>query len=125
MHGFIVIGNSENYINKFDGKKIEFPLAKIEDVRELSSFTKLKVTEKTVIVVKDFDNANIVSQNAFLKALEEPQENLSYILTATNINNILPTIVSRCEIIEFSNVKTELSNEESDKIKSFIKGKVG
>lgn len=125
MHAFLVIGDSKSFIDKFEGKKIEFPLSKIEDVRELSNFTKLKVTEKTIILIKDFDNATTVAQNAFLKALEEPQENLSYVLTATNINNVLPTIISRCEVVEFSNTKVEISKEDKERLDSFINGKIG
>src|SRR5216684_2561304 len=125
MHAFLVIGDGQNYIDKFEGRKLEFPFSKVEDVRELNSFTRLKVNEKKVIVIKDFDNATIVAQNAFLKALEEPQENLSYILTAKDINSILPTIVSRCEIIEFSASSLKLSGEEKEKIDNFINGKIG
>ena len=38
-----------------------------------------------------------------MKNLEEPTKNIIYILTANNINNILPTIVSRCQIIQIKN----------------------
>ena len=35
-----------------------------------------------------------------MKNLEEPQENLYYILTANSLAAVLPTIVSRCQVIK-------------------------
>ncbi|CAN5344937.1 hypothetical protein BH10PAT1_BH10PAT1_5840 [soil metagenome] len=124
MHAFLIIGDSKDYINKFPGKKIEFPFAKIADNKELNNFTKYKLNEKTVIVLKDFDKANTETQNSFLKSLEEPQENLSFILTATNIEKILPTIVSRSEVIEI-NSKSDISDEDINKTKEFVTKNIG
>ena len=42
------------------------------------------------------------AQNSFLKILEEPPEYAVIILTCNNINNILPTIKSRCVIYHFN-----------------------
>ncbi len=107
MHAFLLLGEGislkekiEEKTKELQGVPIEFPFAKVADVRDLASFTKFKLTQNSVIILKNFDAANEEAQNAFLKALEEPQENLTYILTATNIDKILPTIASRCQIIE-------------------------
>ena len=125
MHAFLVIGNSESFLANLPGKKMEVSIAKVADVRELSNFTKLKVTEETVIVIRDFDIATEETQNAFLKALEEPQTGLSYVLTARNIQNILPTIVSRCQVVEVKSEKLEVTNEDKEKIEKFIKSQTG
>src|SRR5690625_7732943 len=37
--------------------------------------------------------------NAFLKLLEEPSENVMFILTSSRPEQLLPTIVSRCQEI--------------------------
>ena len=125
MHAFLIVGQADEFIKNFDAIKIEFPLLKIADVRNLSNFTKLKVTEKTAIVIKNFHTASEEAQNALLKALEEPQENLYYILTAENIQNILPTIISRCQVIDVSSMSYIVSNDGKEKVNDFINAKTG
>ncbi|MCP4718170.1 MAG: DNA polymerase III subunit delta', partial [Desulfobacteraceae bacterium] len=44
---------------------------------------------------------NVQAQNALLKVLEEPPENTFFILTATQLAPLLPTILSRCRQIRF------------------------
>ncbi|HWA51746.1 MAG TPA: hypothetical protein VG895_01670 [Patescibacteria group bacterium] len=125
MHAYLIIGDSSDFINSFEGRKINFVINKIADVRELKATTKLKLTEKTVIVLERFDEATAEAQNAFLKSLEEPQINLTYVLTAQNILNILPTIVSRCEVKEFESSGPNFSEEEKEKMENFIKANDG
>lgn len=108
MHAYLIIGNSEEALGshviglarKLKAKILEFPLAKIDDVRSLNSFVSLSISEPTAVVVKNIDGATTESLNAFLKNLEEPQANLYFILTAASTRNVLPTIVSRCQIIK-------------------------
>ncbi len=121
MHAYLLLGENEKRINEFEGKKVDFLLLKIADVRELNRFTRLKLTEKTAIVIRNFDRASEETQNAFLKALEEPQENLTYVLTAANIENVLETIVSRCEVIE-TNTSELIKTSESKRAKEFMDG---
>ena len=131
MHAFLFVGQ-ESFLDpkikekvvSLGARLLEFPLAKVSDVRELGGFTKLKVSEKTVILIKDFDKATVEAQNAFLKALEEPQENLSYILTAHDIDEVLATIASRCEVTEIGG-EYRVEGEEKKKAEKFINYKVG
>lgn len=46
--------------------------------------------------IKYAENMNINAQNALLKVLEEPPRYAIIILTAKNIDSLLPTIKSRC-----------------------------
>ncbi len=39
------------------------------------------------------------AMNAFLKTLEEPPDNTVLVLTTSNMNRILPTIISRCQVL--------------------------
>lgn len=51
------------------------------------------------------DNAHLMNaeaQNCLLKTLEEPSGNAVIILIAENSRRLLPTIVSRCEIVTFN-----------------------
>lgn len=108
MHAYLIVGRDEVGVEKaivktarkLESKPLEFQLFKINDVRELSSFTKVLRSSPTAIVIKRIDKATNEALNAFLKNLEEPQERISYILTAENVRNILPTILSRCQIIK-------------------------
>lgn len=42
--------------------------------------------------------------NAFLKTLEEPPEHAVFVLATTEIHKVIPTIVSRCQRFDFSNL---------------------
>lgn len=107
MHAYLITGNSQEGREKrlkaltkdLGLTPMEFPLVKIEDVRVLGSFVNLSLKEPTAIIVKGVDTATIAAQNAFLKNLEEPQEKLTYILTAASPQGVLPTILSRCQVI--------------------------
>ena len=107
MHAFLLVGRSKKAIDaKIEDlvavlklQTYEFPLQKIEDVRNLIKFTKLAFSRKTGIILTDIDQATHEALNAFLKNLEEPQANLYYILIANSEEAVLPTIASRCQIV--------------------------
>jgi len=107
MHAYLLTGTNEKEIKKRakslakeeKASLMEFEVNKISDVRELSRFTNLKVDNKTAIYIKGIDEATNEALNAFLKNLEEPQEDLFYILTASSEHKLLPTIVSRCQVV--------------------------
>ena len=50
--------------------------------------------------------------NALLKILEEPTEGIYAIFTTKNINRILPTIISRCQVIELKPDNKEVLKEK-------------
>ena len=113
MQSYLILGKSpekrtleaEKLSKKLGAAIIHFTLAKIENVRKLSSITKLATTKKTAIIISDVDKATHPALNAFLKNLEEPNKNVFYILTADNDYQLLPTIVSRCQIIKTTGSK--------------------
>jgi DNA polymerase-3 subunit delta' len=53
-----------------------------------------------VFFVQDFHNANATFANKLLKTLEEPPDHVLLLLSARDRESILPTIVSRCQVIE-------------------------
>jgi DNA polymerase-3 subunit delta' len=55
----------------------------------------------------DFHTATDQASNALLKTLEEPPPNVILILTAESKETLLPTIVSRCEVIALRTVATD------------------
>jgi DNA polymerase III delta prime subunit len=74
----------------------------IDQIRQIKSFLNKKSWQgekiKTVIV-NQADKMTIQAQNAFLKTLEEHGQKSLIILTAANKHALLPTIISRCQII--------------------------
>ena len=107
MHAKLYIGKDKDQIERtiVDIEKtsinnmLVFELQKIDHVRDLSKTLKLSSKQKRRYLFRDFDKATTEAMNAFLKMLEEPGEGVSYILTASTTANILPTILSRVEII--------------------------
>jgi DNA polymerase III delta prime subunit len=113
MHAFLIVGNSgegikskiEDLRKKLQAKILEFPLSKIEDVRNLNNLIRLSFDEPTLIVSERIHEAGEEALNAFLKNLEEPQENIYFAITTPAIGKVLPTIVSRCQIIKSTNLQ--------------------
>ncbi len=82
---------------------------KIERVRSLIAALSMKVygTGSKVAIVKAAHMLTLQAANALLKVLEEPPGNTIIILTAPHANDLLPTIVSRCQQIRFGSVNIE------------------
>jgi len=80
----------------------------LETIKELSQFFSLKPFQQAqrIVVLENADNLNLVAQNALLKTIEELSDRNQLWLLATNTNNLLPTLLSRCQKIEL-NTATE------------------
>ncbi len=52
-----------------------------------------------VVILRRFEEANEEAANAFLKTLEEPPSHARLLLTARDASLLLPTIVSRCQVL--------------------------
>jgi DNA polymerase-3 subunit delta' len=52
-----------------------------------------------IALLPDFQRSTIEAQNALLKTLEEPPDKVILLLTANAPEQLLPTIVSRCEVV--------------------------
>lgn len=78
-------------------------LIRKEDVDKLiSSMAILPFeSERKIFIIEDCDMMRIESQNALLKTLEEPPGYINIILISQSSRRILPTILSRCQIIKF------------------------
>lgn len=86
-----------------DGKKLTVDDA--EKIREESLLNPVE-GDKKVFLIGDFAEANVQTQNKLLKLLEEPPKGVIFLLGATTIFPILPTVLSRTkklEILPFDN----------------------
>ncbi len=61
---------------------------------------------RKVAIVDDADTMNDASANSFLKTLEEPPDRAILFLIASNLDALLPTIRSRCQLVRFSSLET-------------------
>ncbi len=86
---------------------------KVEQVREVTKFlsTKPYSSPFKIVIFLRFQEANPNAQNALLKTLEEAPAHALLLLTADNAEQLLPTIVSRCEIIRLRPLSVEAVTE--------------
>ena len=61
---------------------------------------------RKVAIIDDADLMNEASANALLKTLEEPPERAMLFLVGSNLDAVLPTIRSRCQLVRFSPLST-------------------
>lgn len=109
----------ENYkMSLFDVLKIgEFGSAiKIETIRDLKKTLFLKPAQGKYrgIVIYNSQNLTTEAQNSLLKILEEPPESTLIILAAPNENLLLPTIISRCEIVRIQSSKLKVQSSKQN-----------
>lgn len=71
----------------------------VDQIRELISTLRTYAINRRVIIIDEADSMTEPSQNAFLKALEEPNKNTNFILVAKNPKLMLDTVRSRCQTL--------------------------
>ena len=57
-----------------------------------------------VYILDRVDLLGVSAANAFLKTLEEPVEGVTFILLGRTREAVLPTIVSRCQVVPFRHI---------------------
>lgn len=84
-------------------------MIKVDQIRNIQRSLSLKSFEggQRVVVIFDADRMNSSTANALLKTLEEPPESVSFILTSNSLSSLLPTIISRCQMIRFAPLSIE------------------
>jgi DNA polymerase-3 subunit delta' len=96
--------------------------SQMDDLIETASRRPMQ-TEKKIFILKNAQCLNEMAANSFLKTLEEPLPTNVFILLASNLNLILPTIQSRCQILKFlplskSEIRLEFRQKGVDPEKS-------
>jgi len=123
------INSGKKTIAKIIAAKLKIQLIisgiKVEDVRDVISLA-YKQSEPTIYLLPNIDKMSIQAKNALLKITEEPPKKAYFILTITDINNLIPTLISRAtvysidpyskeELLEYISYKNyNLTNEEKD-----------
>lgn len=72
------------------------------------SKTAFEKNQQKVAILHHAHNATNEALNSLLKSIEEPSgSETSYILTTDNLNQVLPTIVSRCVVLSLENINQD------------------
>lgn len=87
---------------------------KIAQIREILAAVQVKPLEAgyQCVLIDHAEKMTAEAQNALLKTLEEPPEDVIFVLVTAYPDQILPTVLSRCEKLAFS----DLSEEENQKV---------
>ncbi len=101
---FMVLDGSDKAIGK---KEIDALQEKFSKTSSESG------TGQRCYIILNAENSSVAAQNSMLKFLEEPGKDITAILTVDNQNRLLPTIISRCTMIPFHKLTTEMFYEEA------------
>lgn len=76
---------------------------KVDQVRAIKEeFAKSGMeSRRKILIIEDMDKMTTSAANSLLKFIEEPEGEITILLLTTEIQQLLPTIVSRCQIIHF------------------------
>lgn len=137
MFSYLLIADNKKQVNSFLKQIIKkdylfFPI-EIEEGKKEYSINQIKnIIKETVIYsekirvyyFENFHLSSIETQNSFLKLLEEPPNNVFFILTTDNQSKILPTIISRVKIIYLTkNQQIKIDNKKKKLIDDFLMSK--
>jgi DNA polymerase-3 subunit gamma/tau len=81
----------------------------VDDIRTLTDQVRFppQIGKYKVYIIDEVHMLSPAAFNAFLKTLEEPPHHAIFILATTEKHKIIPTILSRCQIYDFSRITIE------------------
>lgn len=86
----------------FDQEKIT-----IKDIRNLKERVQKTKQSPLIIIIDHFENINPEARHTLLKTLEEPTDNTFFFILAENKSNVLPTVLSRCQVVTFEKISDQ------------------
>lgn len=101
--------NNQNYPDLIivDGKKARIKKSDINNIEDSFSKTALENKGIMVYILNLVETTTNIALNSLLKFLEEPNENVYAFLTTENQSMLLPTIISRTQVLNFLPVPRE------------------
>jgi DNA polymerase III delta prime subunit len=114
MHSFIVEGGDRESRSLYIQDLLKAPTELIHLVAEKTSLTIKQIQDLAgalsisarlprIVWIEEANLLTVPAQNALLKMLEEPPESTSFYLTLNSATSPLPTIRSRCSLINLPN----------------------
>jgi DNA polymerase-3 subunit gamma/tau len=81
----------------------------VDDIRSLIDQVRIppQLGNYKVYIIDEVHMLSTAAFNAFLKTLEEPPKHAIFILATTEKHKIIPTILSRCQIFDFSRIRVK------------------
>lgn len=78
----------------------------VDDIRVLTEQVRIppQIGKYRVFIIDEVHMLSSAAFNAFLKTLEEPPAHAIFILATTEKHKVIPTILSRCQIYDFSRI---------------------
>lgn len=117
-----------------DGKR----WIRIEAIRDMQRLASLAPAESShrVIIIPEMERIQEGTANTLLKTLEEPPEGVVLLLIATEPDAVLPTILSRCQLIQLRPLaphevsdalrdRWQVSDAEADRLAGLANGRLG
>jgi DNA polymerase III delta prime subunit len=94
----------------------------IEDIKQMQKklFLKPLKGETKAVILEDAELLTIEAQNALLKVLEEPPQHTLIVLSTNTKETLLPTIISRCQLIQLEEEELILSEKEKTELQTFL-----
>lgn len=86
------------------------------DELQLLFSKKAIIGNKKIYIIDQIEKLNVPSANSILKFLEEPEEGIIAILITENINKVLNTIISRCQLLSLKNISNNNYNSVKDAV---------
>ncbi len=84
---------------KPDGASIK--VGQVRQIKEEFSKSGME-SRKKILIVQEMDKITTSAANSLLKFIEEPEGEITIMLLTTEVQKLLPTILSRCQVIHFS-----------------------
>lgn len=111
--------NPDIYIIRPENNKINKDI--VLDLQETFK-TKSQINDKRVYIIDGIEKMNVYAANSLLKFLEEPEEGIYAVLITSNVEKVLPTIKSRCQVILVNNSQIfDLSEYDDELVEKAIK----
>lgn len=120
-----VHSNQHADVRILSGKEQSIKKAEVIDLKEYFSQTSIETDGHQVYIIEDVDNATVEAMNSLLKFLEEPEGEITAILTTSKENRVLETIRSRCLTIQLEPMNHQILfetayNQGMDRIDAYL-----
>ena len=104
-------GHPDVYRLEVPEGKTQIPVTSVRDLTAALSDRPFSGGWRAVLI-EDAERMNASAQNALLKTLEEPPEGTVFLLTVRALGALLPTVVSRCQVVRFAPLPEETIRAE-------------
>ena len=132
----LLAGTHPDFFQVVPDENTSSPIIKIEAIRQMQDkIARLPIlSRQRVVIIDDSQTMNEAASNCLLKTIEEPGEQIYFILVTNSVMALLDTIISRCMREEFAGLSSEeitsllvkrgLSAERADYLAGFADGSV-